>query len=306
VAGVLTGFVVIGVVIAVGYLAARRGVLPDGAQVVLAQTSFRVATPALLFTVLAAADLGQVFSGTLWVTSAAALACAAVVVGAGVVRRWGTRRTTIAAIAASMVNSANLGIPIAVHVLGDATLVAPLLLFQLVVLVPAAVVALDLSGPDDGTARWVRLTAPFRNPVLIASVLGLLVSGLGWTVPSLLLDPLDLLASLAVPAVLLAYGISLHGAPLPGRGPDRRAVLAVSALKLLVMPALAWALAVAVGIGGEQLFVVVVLSALPTAQNVYTYAVAYGSAERLAQQSVTVTTAGSIPVLLLVAALLGP
>ncbi|SCX43109.1 hypothetical protein SAMN03159343_1172 [Klenkia marina] len=305
-AGVLTGFVVIGVVIAVGYLAARRGVLPEGAQVVLAQTSFRVATPALLFTVLADADLGQVFSGTLWVTSAAALVCAAVVVGVGVVRSWGTRRTTIAAIAASMVNSANLGIPIAVHVLGDASLVAPLLLFQLVVLVPAAVVALDLSGPDDGTARWVRLTAPFRNPVLIASVLGLGVGGLGWTVPSLLLDPLELLASLAVPAVLLAYGISLHGAPLPGRGPDRRAVLCASALKLLVMPASAWALATAVGIGGEQLFVVVVLSALPTAQNVYTYAIAYGTAERLAQQTVTVTTAGSVPVLLLVAALLGP
>jgi len=306
VAGVLTGFVVIGVVIAVGYLAARRGVLPEGAQVVLAQTSFRVATPALLFTVLAAADLGQVFSGTLWVTSAAALVCAAVVLGVGVVRRWGTRRTTIAALAGSQVNSANLGIPIAVHVLGDATLVAPVLLFQLVVLVPAAVVALDLSGPDDGTARWVRLTAPFRNPVLIASALGLLVSALGWTVPSLLLDPLELLASLAVPAVLLAYGISLHGAPLPGRGPERTAVLGVSALKLVVMPALAGALAVALGIGGEQLFVVVVLSALPTAQNVYTYAVAYGSAERLAQQAVTVTTAGSIPVLLVVAALLGP
>ncbi|MEI4271341.1 AEC family transporter [Klenkia sp. LSe6-5] len=305
-AGVLTGFVVIGVVIGVGYLAARRGVLPEGAQVVLAQTSFRVATPALLFTVLADADLGQVFSGTLWVTSVAALACAAVVVAAGVVRRWGTGRTTIAALAAGMVNSANLGIPIAVHVLGDAALVAPLLLFQLVVLVPAAVVALDLSGPADGTPRWVRLTAPFRNPVLIASVLGLLVGGAGWTVPSLVLDPLELLASLAVPAVLLAYGISLHGAPLPGRGPDRRAVLLASALKLLLMPASAWALATALGIGGEQLFVVVVLSALPTAQNVYTYAVAYRTAERLAQQTVTVTTAGSVPVLLLVAALLGP
>lgn len=304
--GVLTGFVVIGVVIAVGYLAARRGVLPEGAQVALAQTSFRVATPALLFTVLAAADLGQVFSGTLWVTSAAALACAAAMVVTGVVRRWGSGRTTIAALSASMVNSANLGIPIAVHVLGDATLVAPLLLFQLVVLVPGAVVALDLSGPDDGTPRWVRLTAPFRNPVLIASVLGLLVGGLGWTLPDLLLDPLELLASLAVPAVLLAYGISLHGAPLPGRGPDRRAVLLASALKLLVMPALAWALATALGIGGEQLFVVVVLSALPTAQNVYTYAVAYGTAERLAQQTVSVTTAGSVPVLLLVAALFGP
>ncbi|SDG82032.1 hypothetical protein SAMN05660324_3604 [Klenkia brasiliensis] len=306
VAGVLTGFVVIGVVIAVGYLAARRDVLPPGAQLVLAQTSFRVATPALLFVTLAAADLGQVFSGTLWVTSAAALAVAGVVVVAGVVRRWGTGRTTIAAISAGMVNSANLGIPIAVHVLGDATLVAPLLLFQLVVLVPAAVVALDLSGSADGTPRWVRLTAPFRNPVLLASVAGLVVSAAGWRVPDLVLDPLQLLASLAVPAVLLAYGISLRGAPVPGRGPERRAVLVLSALKLLVMPGLAWALAAAVGIGGAELFVVVVLSALPTAQNVYTYAVAYGTGERLAQQTVTVTTAGSIPVLLVVAALLGP
>ncbi len=304
--GVLTGFVVIGVVIAVGYLAARRGVLPPGAQLVLAQTSFRVATPALLFTTLVRADLGQIFSGTLWATSAAALVCAAAVGVVGAVRRWGVRRTTIGALGAGMVNSANLGIPIAVHVLGDATLVAPLLLFQLVVLVPVAVVLLDLTGPDDGTARWVRLTTPFRNPVLIASVLGLVVSGLGATVPDLVLDPLQLLASFAVPAVLLAYGVSLHGAPVPGRGPERRAVLLASTLKLVVMPGVAWALASAVGIGGTELFVIVVLAALPTAQNVYTYAVAYGVGERMAQQTVTVTTAGSIPVLLAVAALLGP
>ena len=124
--------------------------------------------------------------------------------------------------------------------------------------------------------------------------------------PDLVLDPLQLLASFAVPAVLLAYGVSLHGAPVPGRGPERRAVLLASALKLLVMPAVAWALAAAVGIDGPELFVIVVLAALPTAQNVYTYAVAYGVGERMAQQTVTVTTAGSIPVLLAVAALLGP
>ncbi|KQS66765.1 AEC family transporter [Modestobacter sp. Leaf380] len=303
--GVLTGFVVIGLIIAVGYVAARRGVLPDGAQVVLAQVSFRVATPALLFTTLVAADLGQVFSGTLWVTSSAALVCAGVFLAVGAVRRWGVGRTTIGALSAGMVNSANLGIPIAVHVLGDATLVAPLLLFQLVVFVPAAVVALDLSGPDDGTPRWVRLTAPFRNPVLVASVLGLVVGALGWTVPELVLEPLTLLASFAIPAVLLAYGISLHGAPVPGRGPDRGAVLLATALKLVVMPGTAWALGAALGLTGTDLFVAVVLCALPTAQNVYTYAVAYDTGQRIAQQTVTLTTAGSIPVLLGVSALLG-
>lgn len=146
--GVLTGFAVIAVVIAVGYLIGRRGYLGDNGREVLTKLAFHVASPALLFTTLARADLSMVFSSRLVVTALSTAAVAGVFVAAGVVRGWGVGRTTIGALCSSYVNSGNLGIPIAVYVLGDASLVAPVLLFQLLLLTPIALTVLDLSARD--------------------------------------------------------------------------------------------------------------------------------------------------------------
>ena len=49
----------------------------------------------------------------------------------------------------------------------------------------------------------------------------------------------------------------------------------------------------------------VVMAALPTAQNVYVLSVAYNSGERLARDGVFLTTVLSLPVMLVVMALLG-
>ncbi|NED79659.1 AEC family transporter, partial [Streptomyces sp. SID11233] len=54
-----------------------------------------------------------------------------------------------------------------------------------------------------------------------------------------------------------------------------------------------------------DLLAVVVTSALPAAQNLYTYAVRYRVAERLARESVLLSTVLSVPVLVGVAAVLG-
>ena len=303
--GVLSGFVVIGAVIAVGYLLARSGTLGPHAPEVLSRAAFSVATPALLFTTLAAADLSAVFSTTLVITSGAALLSAGLFVLVGAVRRWGVGTTTIGALGASQVNAANLGIPIAVYVLGDASAVAPVLLFQLVLLIPVGLTVLDVATTDGGGSVWSRVWAPFRNPVLVGSVAGLAVSATGWTLPSLLMEPIGLIGGLAVPAVLLAYGMSLRGSPLPGRGPDRGPVLLAVGLKLLVAPGAAWLLGAALDLDRAELLVVVVLSALPAAQNLLVFAVTYRTGVDLAREAITLSTVLSVPVLFAVAALLG-
>jgi hypothetical protein len=152
---------------------------------------------------------------------------------------------------------------------------------------------------------WSRVLAPFRNPVLVASVAGLVVSGTGWTVPALLLEPIELIGGLAVPAVLLAYGMSLHGSAVPGRGPERWPVVLAVVLKLVVAPTTAWLLGSALGMDRSELLGVVVLSALPAAQNLLTYAVTYRTGEDLARETITLSTVLSVPVLFVVAALLG-
>ncbi|MFJ7771623.1 AEC family transporter [Streptomyces sp. NPDC097107] len=304
--GVLTGFAVIAVVIAVGYVLGLRGHLGPQGREVLTKLAFHVASPALLFTTLATADLSLVFSSRLLVTALSTAAVAGVFVAVGVVRGWGVGRTTIGALCSGYVNSGNLGIPIAVYVLGDASLVAPVLLFQLVLVTPVAVTILDLSGGGDKGPLWRVLLTPLRNPIALGSLAGVAVAASGVRVPDAVMDPVTLIGNMSVPAVLLAFGIGLCGSTMPLRGAERGPVLLAVALKAVGQPAVAWALASGMfGLRGAQLLDVVVTSALPAAQNLYTYASTYGVGERLARDAILVSTVVSVPVLVGVAAVLG-
>ncbi|MFD5129210.1 AEC family transporter [Streptomyces olindensis] len=304
--GVLSGFAVIAVVIGVGYLIGRRGYLGDGGREVLTKLAFHVASPALLFTTLARADLSVIFSDRLLVTAMSTAVAAGVFVAVGAVRGWGVGRTTIGALCSSYVNSGNLGIPIAVYVLGDASLVAPVLLFQLVGVTPVALTVLDLTQGGEKRPLWQRLLTPLRNPIAVGSLAGVATSAAGLDVPGPLMDPLTLIGNMSVPAVLLAFGISLRGSTLPLRGAERAPVLLAVALKSFLQPLAAWALAAGVfGLHGAPLLDVVVTSALPAAQNLFTYASSYRVGEVLAREAILLSTVLAVPVLVVVAALLG-
>ncbi|MFG2586981.1 AEC family transporter [Streptomyces sp. NPDC048438] len=304
--GVLTGFAVIAVVIGIGYVLGRRGHLGDEGRTVLTRLAFNVATPALLFTTLAGADLSVIFSQRLLVTAAGTASAAALFITVGLLRRWGTGQITIGALCSSYVNAGNLGIPIAVYVLGDASLVAPVLLFQQIVVTPLALTILDLNRPGEPRPLLQRLTTPLRNPMAVGSLSGVVVAASGWTVPSPALEPLTLIGNMSVPAVLLAFGISLRGSGIPARGDNRPAIVLSATLKTTVQPLIAWGIGAGVfHLQGAALLDVVVTSALPAAQNLYTYASQYRVGEQIARESILLSTVASIPVLIIVAALLG-
>ncbi|MEU8695706.1 AEC family transporter [Streptomyces sp. NPDC048665] len=304
--GVLSGFAVIAIVIAVGYGLGRRDTLGDQGIEVLTRLAFTVAGPALLFTTLAKADLSVLFSSRLLVTALSTAAVAGFFAAIGMLRGWDAGRTTIGALCSGYVNSGNLGIPIAAYVLGDASLVAPVLLFQVVLVTPLALTILDLSGMGEKGGLWQRLLTPLRNPIAIGSLSGVVVSAAGWHIPGPVMNPLTLIGNMSVPAALLTFGMSLHGSAAPGRGRDRQLVLLSVALKSLGQPAVAWVLARGVfGLHGAPLLDVVVTSALPAAQNLFTYASRYRVAESLARESILLSTVVSVPVLVGVAAVLG-
>jgi malonate transporter len=307
--GVLIGFGVITSIVVIGYMLGRIPLLGPGAREVLSKLAFYVASPALLFTILADVDLSVLVSGPVLVSVISVAVVAFAFVVFGLVRRQGVGPTTVGALASSYVNAGNLGIPISVYVLGDASLVAPILLTQLLVLAPVGLTLLDLA---DGDVRGVgpvfrrALGTPIRNPVVIASLAGVAVSASGWVPPEPLMEPFHLIGGMAVPAMLLAFGISLHGSPFPGRGPERVPMLFAVALKSVVQPLAAWALgALVFDLDASSLFSVVVLAALPTAQNVFNYATQYRTGEVMVREVVLVTTFLTIPVLLTVTFLLG-
>ena len=72
-----------------------------------------------------------------------------------------------------------------------------------------------------------------------------------------------------------------------------------------IRSAAAWAVGTLMGLSGTDLYAVVVLGALPAAQNVYVTATKYGQGELLARDAVFWSTILSVASLLVIAALLG-
>ena len=307
--GVVGGFAALTAVIAVGWLVARTGTFGSDAAGVLSRLSYVVATPALLLLTLADADPGVLVSPALVATAGSAVLCA--LLFAGPARwRWRLRPAELTAggLASSYVNAGNLGVPISVYVLDDASVVAPVLLFQVLVMAPVglAVLAGSRAGPAGSRPRWQVVLQPLATPVVVGCGLGVLLSATGVQLPAVVLQPLELTAGLAVPAALLAYGMGLHGAPRPASGEGAGRVWLAVALKTLAQPALAYALGRWVaGLDGAALLAVTVTSALPTAHNVYVYASSYDRGTLLARDVVLLSTVLSVPVLVGIALLLG-
>nr|WP_231713142.1 AEC family transporter [Arthrobacter sp. zg-Y769] len=305
--GVLTGFAVVWIIILTGYAIGRLGVLGENAQTVLSRLAFFVASPALLLTTLSDADLRTVFSLPLLVAAASAGATALLYV---LVTRWWLRRplpeVLVSAMSSSLVNAANLGLPICVYVLGDAAYIAPVLIFQLAFFTPFFLMMMDSATSGRRTSIRIFAGQVVRNPIIVGSLIGLLLAATGTQLPEIIHEPVSLIGGAAVPAMLLAFGLSLVGSrPLDADGGRRVDVVLASAFKLLVQPLLAFLLArFILGMDGHLLFAVVVTAALPTAQNVFVAAARYGEGVLVAKDTVLLTTIASLPVLVLAAALL--
>jgi malonate transporter and related proteins len=305
VGGVLIGFGIIAVVIVTGYAIARFGVIGPEAHQVLSRLAFFVLSPALLFTVLAEADLRSLFSVQLPVAAIAAVVPMAIfLVVALVFWRRKVPEATIGALASGYLNANNIGIPVAAYVVGDAAASAPVILLQLIVFAPVALTVLDITTSGKVSLGRI-LSQPVRNPLIIGSVLGLVVAVTGIDLPAPVLAPFELVGAAAVPIILINFGMSLHGRRMLDTPGTRRDVVLAVVLKLLLMPLVAWAAArYLFGLEGHALFVAVVLAALPTAQNVFNYAVRYRRGEALARDAVLLSTLLSLPVIVIVAALL--
>ena len=133
---------------------------------------------------------------------------------------------------------------------------------------------------------------------------GLLVNVTGIDLPAPVWAPIDTVAGMAVPLMLMAFGISLRLGPRPGASGSVGRVAFLVALKLVVQPLVALGLALALGLRGTLLLAAVVTAALPTAQNVFTHANRYDKAVLLTRDAVFVSTMLSAPVIVVIALLL--
>jgi malonate transporter len=319
---VLSGFLIVVIIIALGYLVGRKKLLGPSAVYTLNMFVFYLATPALLINFLSSADLGDVFGENLAVVILSSFLAGAVgYLGYRHLARRAVPDSLVTLLACSYCNGSNLGIPIATHVLDDPTASLPVIIFQTAFYGPAVVLLLDVTTRRQGAgAPATRSLGPLlrelvlgvvRNPLIIAAVCGIILALVhhanGFTLPSLIGEPVAMLSGAAVPAALVAFGMSMAEVTVLDRDTSpRRSVWAASLVKTIVHPLIAYALArLLFDAHGAALLVFVVVAALPTAQNVFTYASRFGVNTVLARDSGVISTLLSIPSIAVISLLLG-
>ncbi|ALC06477.1 permease [Corynebacterium deserti GIMN1.010] len=302
------GFTVVFIVIGIGWLLGRKDTLGKNAQKPMSLFVYYVATPALLFDRVTKSDTSTIFSLNFVVIAASAL-----VVGFlfFLVMRYVLKRTAavsvIGMLAASYANAGNLGIPLAAYILHDFTVVIPVILFQVAFYAPITMTIMEILTNKKST-NIVRnlVVAPLTNTMVLAAIAGIAVSLTGVSVPVVLAQPIEMIANASVPLALVVFGLSLSKSRILEKGQvARRDVFLAAFFKNFIHPVVAGLLAWWLGMEGTDLLAAIILGALPTAQNVYTYALRFRTAEAVARDTGVVSTLISFPVLVAVSIIFG-
>ncbi|MFA9416555.1 AEC family transporter [Natrinema sp. HArc-T2] len=157
-----------------------------------------------------------------------------------------------------------------------------------------------LNGADVSLARELRGLA--TNPVLATLVGGLAVGSFGVTIPSVAASGLDAVGSLALPVALLCVGASLQ---VDRADVDLEATAAVVALKIGLMPVLAWLVFSTLAVDAATFTASVVMFGTPTAVSTFVFANELGGDREFASLNVFVTTLLSIATLFVLITLVG-
>lgn len=260
--------------------------------------SYRVFTPALFITSIAGTNLTIVPLGPLLLSLAIPI-----VVVAGLVialqrplRANGPQLTSLMQ-GAVRINT-YIGLAFATVLHGREGVATFALASAMVVPLVNVICVCTLAAYGDKTTSFRRLPIWrdfLENPLIQSCVAGLAMNLAGLTLPDFLSGTLTTLASPALACGTLIAGGALH---FRLRGRDAIDVTLVAALKLVVLPIAAAAIAIPLGLAGATLSSVVLICAIPTAPSAYILANRMGGDTRLMASitgTQTIFAAGTVP-----------
>jgi malonate transporter and related proteins len=219
--------------------------------------------PALLFNALARANLA-------WSTAAPLVGTGVLAMLGGMLlgglARWAFPMTPVSF--ASQFQCAfrfntYIGLAVAAKLHGEAGIAAMGLITG--GLVPLANLgAVGMLARHGGVSVWRELA---RNPLVLATLAGLVWNGLGWGLPAPAAQFLGRLAEAAIALGLLAVGAALRLAGAPGGGYGAASWFLL--VKLVGMPVIVLAVAGPIGLAGIYFDIALAWAALPTASSAY-------------------------------------
>ena len=283
-------------VIAVGYIAARRGAFSEDNVATLNRFVFTLAAPALLFRNVALTDFPDDLSLGIWLSyygpMLAVMGLAAIMARPVFAGRPASEYVVIG-FGACFSNTVMLGIPIILTAFGpQAGLPLFLILaFHGLLVFTATLIALEATTNPDLRLQDLppKLVMAMRDQAVVMALAAGVIwnfTGLGLAVP---VDRfLELLGSAAIPVALAAVGGRLAYIKV---GDNIRPALYAGVFKLALMPLAVYAMAQHV-FGLQPLFVatITILSAMPSGVFTAVFAAQYETAEDEASGMIVITT----------------
>lgn len=286
--------------ILVGYLLVRFGVMKAEVGDGLSDFVFTIAMPTLLFKTVATAHVQGSSPWMIWVAYFAGVAVTWAAGHYAITRLFGrdARIGVLAGVSSAFANNLFIGLPLVQRIVGDDGVVALsiLLCAHLPVMMIAGTVLMEQAERSTGGRAAQPVSAVLmqvgrnllRNPLVVGLVLGSLwqMSGLPLTgvVGIVVNDIGDIAGSAALISLgmaLLKYGISDGIKP----------ALVTSLFKLFLLPASVYAASRLLGLDATWTAALVLTSSVPTGINAWLIANRFGVGHGLASSSITITTA---------------
>jgi malonate transporter and related proteins len=297
--GILNVVIPVFAIIALGYLAVRYRLYPaEGVRGLVAFVN-NFLTPCLLFQSMLHADFDTAFNwsviGPFYIG-----ALVSFILGAIIAVRFFKNRPgewVSSGFAAMFTNTVLIGIPILHRAYGEAALQVAfsIIAFHASVLITIGMLVMELVRRDGAPLHKALGVAAVRivsNPLLWGVALGVAGNIANLT----LIEPAEafftMMAAAVVPVALFGLGGALNEYRLADNWPQ---ALAMSALKLVLQPLIAWLLMVPLlRVDPEVARYGVLLAAMPAGINVYVFATYYNRAVNVATNTILISTVLSI------------
>ncbi|MBT8455463.1 MAG: AEC family transporter [Rhodobacteraceae bacterium] len=254
----------------------------------ITKLAMTLAIPALIFTALMETKIEPAALTAISVAAIVSYVAISVVMAAFVALTGLDRRTYLAP--AIFGNTGNIGLPLALFAFGDEGLGFAVIVFAVMSVFAFTFGVWLVSG--GGSLRRV-----VQEPMVAATLLGVLFLWQGWQTPVFLTNALSLIGQMAIPLMLITLGVAVARLT-PGR--IGRAVW-VSLAKAVICVGIAWAVGRWFELGPVAFAVLVLQVATPVAVASYLLAEKYGADGEAVAGLVVVSTLLSvalIPVLL--------
>ncbi|MCC9624573.1 AEC family transporter [Thalassospira sp. MA62] len=210
-------------IIALGYFAVQRQIIPQAVVRGMGAFVINFALPSLLLSSVVSRDLGEILNVSFLLAygGGSVIVFAIGFLFARLVAHKPQENASLQGMGMSLSNSGFVGYPIMVQVLGPPAGIALALCFivENLIMTPLGLFLCD-SAKTTGVNYWHILGKTFmrlcRTPVIVSIVTGLVISAFGITIPAPIHSVVDMLASASAPVALFVIGGGLVGLRIKG------------------------------------------------------------------------------------------